>query len=78
MESFEGAPYLESDDDTLKDTDALGQWGKIFVEYGRIFGRPFTTVPNGIQKQEMEVAGFVDIEVKEVKVSDTIPFYCQI
>lgn len=69
IESFEGAPYLESDDGTVKDTDAVGQWGKIFVEYGRRSGRSFTTVSSGIQKKAIEEAGFVAIEEKDIKVS---------
>ncbi|KAK1762048.1 S-adenosyl-L-methionine-dependent methyltransferase [Phialemonium atrogriseum] len=67
IESFEGAPCLESDDGTVKDTDAVGQWGKIFVEYGRRSGRSFTTVSSGIQKKAIQEAGFVAIEEKDIK-----------
>ena len=68
IESFEGAPYMESDDGTVKDTDALGQWGKVFVEGGRRFGRSFTTVPDGTQRKAIQEAGFVDNEEKDLKV----------
>ncbi|KAJ9151267.1 Methyltransferase domain-containing protein [Pleurostoma richardsiae] len=67
LESFEGAPYLESDDGTVKDTEALGQWGKLFVEAGRRFGRSFTTVPDGIQRKAIEEAGFVEVDEKNIK-----------
>lgn len=60
---------MESDDGTVKETDAIGQWGKLFVEYGRRCGRPFTTVTSGLEKKAMEEAGFVDIKEKEIKVS---------
>lgn len=70
IESFEGAPYNESDDGTVKDTDALGQWGKLFVAAGKKFGRSFTTVPDGIQRKAMEECGFVEIQEKNIKVQD--------
>ncbi|KAK0628774.1 S-adenosyl-L-methionine-dependent methyltransferase [Bombardia bombarda] len=61
LESLEPSPYMESDDGSILDTDAMGQWGKIFVEGGRTIGRPFTVVPDGLQRKAMETAGFVDI-----------------
>ncbi len=31
VESMEPSPYVQSDDNTVTDTMALGQWGKLFV-----------------------------------------------
>ena len=70
IESFEGAPYNESDDGTVQETDALGQWGPLFIEGGRRVGRSFTTVPDGIQRKALEEAGFVGLEEKDLKASD--------
>lgn len=68
IESFEGAAYFESDDGTLTEANALGQWGKLFANFGESIGRPFTLVADGIQKKAMESAGLVDIEEVEYKV----------
>ena len=69
VESFEVSPHLESDDGTVTEKSAMGQWGKFYVEGGRKFNRTFTVFQEGIQKKAMEEAGFVDIEVKDIKAS---------
>lgn len=69
VESFEPSSCFESDDGTVHATSALDQWGKFFVEGGRAIGRPFTVFEEGIQKKAMEAAGFVDVEVRDFKVS---------
>ncbi|KAL2258673.1 hypothetical protein VTK26DRAFT_7948 [Humicola hyalothermophila] len=46
----------------------MGQWGKVFQEGGRKFGRTFTLVDEGGQQKYMEEAGFTDITVKEFQV----------
>lgn len=68
VESFEGAAYFESDDGTLTEAHALGQWGKLFANFGETIGRPFTLVADDIQKRSMQAAGFVDIHEAEYKV----------
>lgn len=68
VESFEGAAYFESDDGTLTEAHALGQWGKLFANFGETIERPFTLVADGIQKRAMRAAGFVDIHEAEYKV----------
>ncbi|KAK5655755.1 hypothetical protein OQA88_5292 [Cercophora sp. LCS_1] len=68
VESIEPSPFLESDDGTITDTMAMGQWGKIFVEGGRRFGRSFEVYQLGTVRKAMEKAGFVDIEERNDKV----------
>lgn len=62
VESFEPSPVMESDDGTVLETSAMGQWAKFFIEGGRKFGRSFTVIDDDVQRKAMEEAGFVDIE----------------
>lgn len=50
----------------------MGQWGKIFIEGGRKLGVSFEVVQNDLQRKAMETAGFVNIQVKDIKAR--IPF----
>ncbi|KAH7310828.1 S-adenosyl-L-methionine-dependent methyltransferase [Stachybotrys elegans] len=68
MESLESSPWFKSDDGTVTDTSAMGQWGKLFVEGSKKLGRTFTMVPDGLQREGMEEAGFVDIQEFDMKV----------
>lgn len=68
LESFEPSPLMESDDGTIKDSDAMGQWGKLFTEGGIKIGRSFTVVNDGTLRRSMEEAGFVDIQERNIKV----------
>lgn len=68
LESFETAPYIESDDGTVKKDSALDRWGNIFIEASKKTGRTFTVLDEGIQRKAMEEAGFVDIEEWNFKV----------
>ena len=70
LESFETSSRFESDDGSVVETSALGQWGKIFDEGSKVFGRSFSVVDDGIQRKAMEEAGFVDIEEFNFKVCD--------
>lgn len=72
LESHEASARVLSDDGSVHDGSALGQWGEIFIEGGRKIGRPFTVVEDELQKKAMEEAGFVNIKVTTLKVS--IPF----
>lgn len=60
-----------SDDESVPDGSALGQWSKVFVEGGKKFGRSFTIVDDDVQQTCMKVAGFTDITVKDIKVGET-------
>ncbi|KAF4448232.1 Demethylmenaquinone methyltransferase [Fusarium austroafricanum] len=67
VESFEPAGHITSDDNTVKDSSALGQWGKLFVEGGKKIGMSFSIYGEEIQRKAMEAAGFVDIQQYEFK-----------
>jgi len=71
LESYEMSTMWESDNGSVTDKSALGQWGKIFIEGGRKAGRTFTVVVDGLQRKAMENAGFVDIQERDIKVSDS-------
>ena len=68
IESYEGTPIVESDDGTVTETSAMGQWGPIFIHFGETIGRSFTVVADGVQRKAMEAAGFIDIQEEELKV----------
>lgn len=74
MESFEPSPLVKSDDGSVKDDSALGQWGKFFVMGGEKAGRSFTVVDDGLQRKAMEAAGFVDIQEFVFKASSPVPW----
>ncbi|KDN63519.1 putative methyltransferase domain-containing protein [Colletotrichum sublineola] len=61
LESFEVSPAILSDDGTVPETSALGQWGKFFEEGGRKMGRSFRVLDEELQRTAMEEAGFEDI-----------------
>ena len=68
VESYDGGPVFYSDDDTLKDTHAIAQWGKLFNEGGKKIGQTFDVIAENIQREGMEDAGFVVVGQKDVKV----------
>ncbi|KAI1333891.1 S-adenosyl-L-methionine-dependent methyltransferase [Xylariaceae sp. FL0016] len=61
-ESRESSPWIQSDDDTVRPETALGQWGRVFAEAGKKFGRSFQPIEDDLQRKAMEKAGFVDIK----------------
>ncbi|KAI0473360.1 S-adenosyl-L-methionine-dependent methyltransferase [Xylariaceae sp. FL0804] len=67
FESIESSAMIRSDDDTVAVGSALDQWGRVFWEAGKKFGRSFRVVEDGLQRQAMEAAGFVDIKEIDVK-----------
>ncbi|RSL45560.1 hypothetical protein CEP53_010721 [Fusarium sp. AF-6] len=67
VESYEGSPDMESDDDTVPKDSAMADWGPIFKEAGVKIGRPFTILHEDLARKAMEEAGFVDIESKDFK-----------
>ncbi|EOO01090.1 hypothetical protein UCRPA7_3323 [Phaeoacremonium minimum UCRPA7] len=66
LESYDGTPVLETDDDTLGEN--MAKWGTFFVEGGKKIGRSFTVLEDGTQRKAMEEAGFVDIQERDFKV----------
>ncbi|KAF7557728.1 hypothetical protein G7Z17_g414 [Cylindrodendrum hubeiense] len=70
IESFECNGFFESDDDTVTDKTASGQWGIIFREGFKKLGSTasFAVVRDGIQKKSLKEAGFVNIEEKHIKI----------
>ena len=67
IESMEPSVFLESDDGSVTDQMAMGQWGKLFVEGSRKFGRSFEVYQKGIVRAALEAAGFVDIQETTLK-----------
>lgn len=70
VESFEVEPEYRCDDGTVKPESAMNMWHDLFVEGGKKLGRPFTIVTDDIQRKSIEAAGFADITVKDIKVSN--------
>lgn len=68
LESYEGFGCIESDDDSVPTTSAIGQWGAIFNNFGASIGRTFTIVDDEVQPKGMAAAGFVDIKEVDFKV----------
>lgn len=59
---------MECDDGTIADTDAMGQWGPLFIAGGDKIGRSFRVAYDGTLRRAMEEAGFTDIQEKQIKV----------
>jgi len=68
VESFETSCVFKSDDGTLVEGSPMDQWGKVFIEAGRKFGRPFDVVGENIVDAAFKEAGFEDITVWNFKV----------
>ncbi|KAJ9148454.1 methyltransferase [Pleurostoma richardsiae] len=68
VESYEASPMMESDDGSVTEGSAMSKWGGFFIEGGRKLSRTFTVVDDDIQQTYMRDAGFVDIDVKNLKV----------
>ncbi|KAI0390834.1 S-adenosyl-L-methionine-dependent methyltransferase [Xylariaceae sp. FL0594] len=69
FESKESSAVITSDDGSVAPGSALDQWGKIFRESGKKFGRSFSIIEEDLQRKAMEAAGFVDIKVINMKTS---------
>lgn len=68
VESFLGSTRVHSDDGSVKPNSAIDQWGKVFGEGGKKWGRTFDVYEEDVQIKGMEAAGFVDIEYKDIMV----------
>lgn len=62
---------MDCDDGSITEKSAMHQWGKFFVEGGKKIGRSFTIVEDGVQRSAMEKVGFVNVEERDFKVSDS-------
>ncbi|RKL50866.1 hypothetical protein BFJ72_g319 [Fusarium proliferatum] len=68
IESHEASPCIGSDDNSVSEDSAMGQWGKIFMEGGRRLQRPFSVLEDNVQVESMNEVGFINIEEEEIKV----------
>lgn len=69
IETFEAASTFQSDDGSLAEDSPFHQWGKVFVEAGKKFGRSFSVIEDNTQQSALAAAGFVDQDVMDYKVS---------
>ncbi|KAI0538717.1 S-adenosyl-L-methionine-dependent methyltransferase [Xylaria digitata] len=69
FESKESSAVIQSDDGTVPYGSALDQWGRVFSEAGKKFGRTFRPVEEDIQVKAMQAAGFVDLKVYNMKTT---------
>ncbi|KAI1122007.1 S-adenosyl-L-methionine-dependent methyltransferase [Nemania abortiva] len=69
FESKESSCIIQSDDGTVPYGSALDQWGRVFSEAGRKFGRSFQPLEENLQILAMEAAGFVDIKIYNMKTT---------
>ncbi|KAJ3542215.1 hypothetical protein NM208_g4210 [Fusarium decemcellulare] len=67
VESHEASIHFRSDDGTVNEKTAMGQFGKFFVEGGKKMGRSMTVVEDEIQRKSIEEAGFEAIEEANFK-----------
>ncbi|RYO88793.1 hypothetical protein DL766_002976 [Monosporascus sp. MC13-8B] len=77
LESKESSALLRSDDGTVPVGSALDQWGRVFWEAGKKFGRSFRVLEDDVQRKAMEAAGFVDIKeyVKKASAGSSRPLH---
>jgi ubiquinone/menaquinone biosynthesis C-methylase UbiE len=68
IESFEADARMYAPDGTVLDGSPLDQWGKVFREGGKKFGRTFMVVSEDLQRKGLEAAGFVDLVQQDFKV----------
>ena len=69
VESCETSAQVHSDHVEIPEESAVAQWGKFWIEGGRKLGRTCEVVDDDLQVKGMEAAGFVDIQVRNFKVS---------
>jgi len=68
FEHKESSCVIQSDDGTVGPDSAIAQWGKVFLQAGKKFGRTFAVIEEDLQIKAMEAAGFVDVQVTNFKV----------
>ncbi|KAH6631357.1 S-adenosyl-L-methionine-dependent methyltransferase [Chaetomium tenue] len=65
MEHHDEAAEWHAANGEISEDSAMGQWGKVFSEGGKKFGRTFRLIQDDVQIKGMQEAGFVDIVVKD-------------
>lgn len=73
IESIELDATFFSDDGTVSSNPVLMKWNDLFREAGLKTGRSFTVVADDVQTKCIEAAGFTDIKVVPMKVSEVQP-----
>ena len=68
FEDHEWSVQIQSDDGSLTEESALGQWCKVFWEGGKKFGRTFRVLEDDVQESCMKEAGFQNVVVQNFKV----------
>ncbi|KAK4154797.1 secondary metabolism regulator LAE1 [Chaetomidium leptoderma] len=61
IETLEADALIFAEDGTIADGSPLDQWGKVFIEGGKKFGRSFSVVNEDLQRKAIEAAGFTNI-----------------
>lgn len=72
VQSFDAGSRMECDDGTMADDSALARWGPLFTEGGKMLGRTFRVIEDGLQRSGIETAGFVDIQEAAYKVGSDV------
>lgn len=67
-ESIEASVHIESDDGTVPENSAMAEWGRFFVEGGKLLGCTFEIIDTNIQPNTMQAVGFQDIQIWDMKV----------
>lgn len=68
IEDYEISVKIDSKDGSVLPGSPMDEFGKVFWEGGKKFGRTFRVIEDDIQKKYMEKAGFVDITVRDFEV----------
>ncbi|KAK0649230.1 S-adenosyl-L-methionine-dependent methyltransferase [Cercophora newfieldiana] len=68
IESFEASSQFTADDGTVPEGSPMHQWGKVYDEAGKKFGRSFSVIDDNVQVPGIEAAGFVDLKVIDGKL----------
>lgn len=74
FESIEPSVHIESDDGSVPDKSAMAEWGRFYVEGGKMLGRTFEVIEADIQAVGIRAAGFQDVHVHDMKVSRVVLF----
>jgi ubiquinone/menaquinone biosynthesis C-methylase UbiE len=69
LESQEPSVSFSSDDGSVHEKTAMGQFGKFFIEGGKMMGRSTTVLEDEVQVKSMQEAGFEEIKELNLKVS---------
>jgi len=68
LETYENSCMFASDDGSVAEGSAMAQWGRVYWEAGRKWGRTFRVYEDDVQRRCMLEAGFVDVVVTDYKM----------